>query len=283
MGMAAEMWVERVRAHHQQSERVQQQSGWTPGPGGRYVSSMFTADPRREDDPILQRLRPDLTPSTTVLDIGGGAGRHALPLALACRQVTVVEPDPGMVSALRAQMARYGIANIAIVEEQWQQARLEPADVVLCAHMIYDVVAIEEFLPWLTAHARRRVWLLAHLTWPIDLFSPFWPPVHQEPRVTLPAIPELLPVLWETGLYPDLEMLAVHAPEVAPDRDAALAILRQMIYVRPGSAEDARLLAAFERLADDTSGGVVLRQAPANREALVSWPGQAVTGLPAGN
>ncbi len=268
---ALEDWVARVSAHHEQSRRIQEKTGWAPDDSGRYVADMFVADPRRTDDPVLNRLLRAVSPATTVLDVGGGAGRYALPLALACRQVTVVEPDPGMVKTLRGQMVRHRIANITVVEEKWQTVGVEPADVVLCAHVIYDVVAIEEFVRWLTAHARKRVQLVANMPWRMHALSSFWPPVHGEERITLPSVPELLPLLWELGVFPDLAMLSVYPPEPFRDRGRALAILRRMIYVNPGSEQDARLQAALDALADEVPGGIALREATPRREALVSW------------
>jgi SAM-dependent methyltransferase len=268
---ALETWVARVGAHHEQSLRIQAQSGWAPDESGRYVADMFVADPRRTDDPVLNRLLRAVSPATTVLDVGGGAGRYALPLALACKEVTVVEPDPGMVRALREQMVRHQIANITVVEDTWQAARVEPADVVLCAHVIYDVVAIEEFVRWLTLHARERVLLVAMMPWRMQVLAAFWPPVHGEERITLPSVAELLPLLWELGVFPDLEMLSVHPPEPFGDRERTLAILRRMTYVKPGSEQDARLQTALGALTDEVPGGIALRNAMPYREALVSW------------
>jgi 2-polyprenyl-3-methyl-5-hydroxy-6-metoxy-1,4-benzoquinol methylase len=270
---ALEAWVARVGAHHEQSLRIQKQAAWAPDESGRYVASMFVGDPQRTDDPVLNRLLRAVSPATTVLDVGGGAGRYALPLALACNEVIVVEPDPGMVRTLREQMAGHRIENITIVEENWQDAHVQPANVVLCAHVIYDVVAIEEFVGWLSAHARDQVLLVANMPWRMQVLSAFWPLVHGEERITLPSVPELLPLLWELAVFPNLEMLSVHAPEPFRDRDQALSIVRRMIYVVPGSEQDARLQSALGELAEAAPGGIALRGAVPVREALVSWPG----------
>ena len=45
-------------------------------------SPFFKADPRRTDDVEVDRLAKEVNPATTLLDVGGGAGRFALPLAL---------------------------------------------------------------------------------------------------------------------------------------------------------------------------------------------------------
>ena len=92
---AVEHWRNRVETHHAQSIRVQEQ-GEPAGDFWRPFASAFRVDPHRTDDPVLNALRRDLDSSATLIDVGGGAGRFALPLALACRHVTVVEPSESM-------------------------------------------------------------------------------------------------------------------------------------------------------------------------------------------
>jgi hypothetical protein len=64
------------------------------------LAANFRADPTRTDDPVVNFLLGFAGPERTVLDVGGGAGRYALPLALRSKSVTVVEPSPSMTSAL---------------------------------------------------------------------------------------------------------------------------------------------------------------------------------------
>ena len=142
---------------------------------------------------------------------------------------------------------------------------------MLGAHVIYDVIEIREFVRWLTVHARERVLLLANMPWRMHVLSAFWPPVHGEPRVTLPSVPELLPLLWELGVFPNLEMLSARLPEPFGDRERTLTILRRMTYVKPGSEQDARLHSALDALTEEVPGDIALRDAVASREALVSW------------
>lgn len=65
------------------------------------IAERFRDDPRRVGDPVVEHISEWLTPQSTVLDVGGGVGRYALPLALRCREVTVVEPSEAMQNALR--------------------------------------------------------------------------------------------------------------------------------------------------------------------------------------
>lgn len=61
---------------------------------------MLTSDPRRPLDPNLERIAAYIAPDDVVIDVGGGAGRISLPLALRCREVINVEPSGTMGRAL---------------------------------------------------------------------------------------------------------------------------------------------------------------------------------------
>ena len=91
-------WADRVRANRVQAERLREtETGDFYAP----VSNLFVADPRRTGEPALDALLAMATPDETWLDIGAGAGRYALPLALRVREVVAVEPSGGMRRALR--------------------------------------------------------------------------------------------------------------------------------------------------------------------------------------
>src|SRR5439155_25380441 len=137
-----------------------------------------------------------------------------------------------------AAAERYGIRNVRGVRGLWEDVSVEPADLVICAHVIYGIVGIGDFLEKLDAHARRRVAIFAHMQSPLARFADFWARVHREPRIDLPAVPELLPVLWARSIYPNLEMFPALARETAPSREAALGLLRHFLFVRPDTDED---------------------------------------------
>ncbi len=238
----------------------------------RPFTSFFRQDPHRTDDPalaaILRRVRPD----DTVLDVGGGAGRFALPLALRCRSVTVVEPSPSMVEALQEGMREAGIDNIAIVQSTWEEAQVAPHEVVLCSHVLYGVERVDVFVGKLVEHAVRSLLVLMFMDAPISVFSRAWRLVRRERRIELPGLRLLLPVLWEMGLYPDLEMVQWGPPRPFPDRRTALDELRRRLYVLPDSPEDARLLRLLPRLLEETPEGPRLRDVPPRWEGLLVWP-----------
>ncbi|MGH2586372.1 MAG: class I SAM-dependent methyltransferase [Dehalococcoidia bacterium] len=268
---AARRWQERVEAHNAQSRRAQQAIGSTAGSLFESNTGFWQADPRRTGDALVERMGGLVSAESTVLDVGGGAGRFALPLALRCRHVTVVEPSEAMVRALHAGAKDAGITNVSVVPHTWEEARVQPADVVLCANVLYGPAAIVPFVRKLEENARGQVLVLLSMQSPLSVYSPFWSFVHGEARIDPPALPELLDVLWEMDIYPDLTMIPTESQQTAPDRGAALELLRRVLHVRPDSQEDARLEAAARELLVETPHGVTVRDARPRRQGLLSW------------
>jgi 2-polyprenyl-3-methyl-5-hydroxy-6-metoxy-1,4-benzoquinol methylase len=268
---ALEAWKQRVAAHREQSHKIRSALGvigqdrWEP------FFSFFKADPRRTDDIEVNRLAQEVTPTTTLLDVGAGAGRFALPLALRCKQVTAVEPSPSMGETLRHLAAEAGIDNVTLVASPWDEAEVEPADVVLSAHVIYSTEDIGPFVMKLAAHARQRVCMPTFMRPPRARYAPFWPWVHGEDKQELPGAAELMQVLWELGIYPNLEMYAPIPFRPFKDWQRALDTLRPRLFVTPDTEHDAQLQQAMRELLIATPEGYVIKDAQPGRLALISW------------
>ena len=268
---AIETWKERVEAHHAQSEAVMAAAAWSDDDFWQPYARFFRLDPRRQDDPVLDVLLSMIEPESSALDVGGGAGRMALPMALKCTHVNVVEPSDSMIEQLRESAMESGIENVSVTQASWEDAKVEAADVVLCAHVVYGVADIEPFVRKLEAHANSLVVLLAFIESPMNRISRFWKPVHGEERIDMPALPELVNALWEMGIYPNVQMLAPVMPDRFEDREVALTQLRNRLYVPPGSAEEARLRAAMDELLEDVDGGVMVKGIAPVRQGYLSW------------
>ena len=215
-------WAQRVRENREQAERfreTQTPDFYAP------VSSLFVADPRRTDEPALAALLASATEDEVWLDIGAGAGRYALPLALVVREVIAVEPSAGMRGALRTGMGEHGIANVRVVAGAWPESierlgDLPAADVGMIAHVGYDIEAIGPFLDAMEAATRERCVAVLTDRSPASVADPFWPLVHGEDRVPLPALPDLLEVLHSRGRQ--TEVIRVERPPRTFDSVPAL-------------------------------------------------------------
>ncbi len=239
---AAEAWAARVRAHHDQTARLRE----TAEAGDFYapVSRLFIADPRRTDDAVLDHLLTIARPGETWLDIGAGAGRYALPLALRVREVIALDPSPGMLAALREQGVEHGIANVRVIEGRWPPdpafGPSPAADVALIANLGYDVEAIGAFLDAMeVAAARLCVAILADRQ-PSAPAHAFWPPVHGERRAELPALDAFQDLLRTRGRDPR-EIRVPRPVRGFPTREELARWLRSQLFVDEGSAKDAAL------------------------------------------
>jgi SAM-dependent methyltransferase len=275
MTSAIAAWNQRVHEHNEQTLRVRPADA-TDEDRWSTLAGNFRAEPARTDDPLVNALLTYVTPDSTVIDVGGGGGRYALPLALHCRHVTNVEPSPSMISVFQDSAKAAGITNVGVVAEGWEEADVEPGDLVLCANVLYGVGDIEPWVRRLTGKARERVAAVLQFVAPMSVMSPLWKPVHGEERIDLPGLPELLPVLWEMEIFPDLQMLPGAPRPAAPNMDFALQIARHFLYVEPGTEKDERLREAAAAVAvEQTDGTVTLRGFGGQPQGLVTWPGGA--------
>jgi SAM-dependent methyltransferase len=83
---------------------------------------------------VLERLRRAMPPPAAVVDVGGGSGAIAIPLAQAGYEVTLVDPSPGMLAVAERNAAEAG-ASVTSIEADVASLRdvaPGPFDVVCC-------------------------------------------------------------------------------------------------------------------------------------------------------
>ena len=259
-----------VEEEHAQSERMR---GLAPPPEDHWqpYAGHFKAEPRRTDDPLVSRLLQEVAPHHAVLDVGAGAGRLALPLAFRCRHVVAIEPSPSMASALLQQAQEYGIHNVSVVQAKWEEAEVEPADLVLCAHVVYTVQDIEAFVRKLEDHARERVLIVLFKTPPQSQVYPLWRKIHGEDRLPLPSLPQLEPVLKELGVAYRTEMLPSQPARGFDSAQQALEQLGRRLFVGGDDPKRGQLEGMIGDLLEEQNGVFRLKGAPALEAALVSW------------
>ena len=270
-------WARRVRDNAAQVDRYRE------APDGRdfyrSVSRLFVADPAREGDPVLDALLAEARPGEAWLDIGAGAGRYALPLARHLERVIAVDPSTSMLAALREGAATAGIANLDVHEGRWPPderlaAALGPfplADVALIAHVGYDVGNILPFLEAMEAAARGACLAVLMDASPATVAAPFWPLVHGEARVPLPARNELVELLEARGVSPAVRTVTAER-RTWGDREDVIGFLRRQLWTVPGSEADRRLVAAFDRLARVAAdGSITFPDGPALAIGIVRW------------
>jgi len=230
-------WRARCVADGEQVERARE----VADPADFYapVTSRFRMDPRRTDDPSLNALLALALPSDVWLDVGAGGGRYALPLALAVRAVVAIDPSPSMLGALNEDAAEAGIENVSVIEARWPMAdgSAPAGDVGLMAHVGYDIAEIGPFLDQLEQQSSRLVVAAMGESAMATVATLFWERIHGEPRVRLPAMPELLVLLAARGRVPAVTLVD-RAPPAFESLDEALVMARRQLWLREGSQKD---------------------------------------------
>ena len=235
------------------------------------VTSRFRMDPRRTDDETLNAL-VDLARADDVwLDVGAGGGRYALPLALHVREVIAIDPSPAMLAALREDARASGIENVRVIEARWPMARGQaPAgEVGLMSHVGYDIEEIGLFLDQLEAHSSRLCVAVMGESAMTTVATMYWNEVHGEPRVRLPALPELLVLLAARGSVPEVHMVARTPPTFA-SRDEAHSMARRQLWLDEGSEKDARLRRLVHKTVTEREGRFAFEWQP-TRIGIVTW------------
>ena len=264
-------WASRVRDNREQVDRLRE----APDTSDFYaaVSSIFRDDPDRVGDPVLDALRRHARPGDIWLDIGAGAGRYALPMARTVGRVIALDASPSMLGALRESMREHGIENVEVVDGRWPAAAASavPADVSLIAHVGYDIEAIGPFVDAMEGATRRQCLAVMMERSPASLAEAFWPPIHGEPRIALPALPAFVELLEARGRAPDVEMVESSRRRWA-GRVELEAFARRQTWVEPGTAKDRRLQALLDEwLVVAADGTVDLSVAEPLRIGLIAW------------
>src|SRR5713101_6868151 len=113
---AAETYSNRVSAAISQRTRLR---GLPPASdlfGGLPADHpLIKSDARRSLDPNLQLIADYIEADDVIVDVGGGAGRVSLPLALRCKEVINIDPSLSMGVGFAANAAQAGISNARFV------------------------------------------------------------------------------------------------------------------------------------------------------------------------
>jgi len=196
----ADLWRAQVAAEHAQYDqlcdpRLRPGPDWWAAQAERFHARTRH---RPQPDAFLTEVLPFVAPGSTVIDVGAGTGRYALPLARTGAQVIAVDSSPGMLRYLR-QDAESERLPITIVEGRWEAIEGPVADVAICAHVLYPIAEAAAFLRKLDAQA-RRCFLLLNYESPAAWMRPLWRVAYDVDRLPLPGAIEALALLHQLGI-----------------------------------------------------------------------------------
>ena len=157
-----------------------------------------------------------LTKDMRVLDIGAGPGTLAIPLAPLVKDVTAIEPGAGMAAVLMEQCRAQGIINISCIRKRWED--IEPAqdlerpyDLVI-ASLSLTMEDIRAALLKMAAVSSGQVCLYWFVDMPFweRMYADLWQPLHGSTYYPGPKTNCLFEVLYEAGIYANVEMMRLN-------------------------------------------------------------------------
>jgi hypothetical protein len=105
---------------------------------------------------------------------------------------------------------------------------------------------------------------------PSSVADPFWPPVHGEARVSLPALPEFVALLEARGRQPAITMVE-REPRRFASRDELAGFLRRQLWIAEGSEKEERFRAAQATLVVEGEGGFGIVDQRPLPVGIVTW------------
>lgn len=226
---------------------------------------------RTEEDPFLIRVRRDVTPETTVLDVGAGTGRHTLALAPHVRRVVAVDPSPAMLGFLKEDVAEQKLTNVETVASAWLDAEVEPADVVLCSHVLYPIADPVPFIRKLESSARQRVYVYLRVD-PLPTDFGLWREFYGVSLQAQPTHLDLINLLAQLEIVPDVEVVHHRFTWTFAEVEEAVAQVRNSLCLREDDiAATTRLRALLESRLTRWPNGRLGPAIGSARSAIISW------------
>ena len=195
----------------------------------------------------------------------------ALPLSLSRAAVTVVDSSKSMLAELKHSCEEAKIENVAPVFGLWEDAVIEIHEGALCSHVTYGVESIEKFLKNVNQYASKRVVIIAFMKSPQAHLESLWREVHNEERVHLPGVPELMDVLWQLDIAPELSIIEHLGPHIYGSEQDAISDLRRRLYVNQGTRKDETLMRVLKGDLKPTDQGMELANSNGRISCLISW------------
>ncbi len=221
-----DVWKEQLRKHQESSNRKECASIWEEKDTARRFWEMTQRDGNKRARKTIEGL--NITPKSRVLDIGAGPGSLAIPLSQKVTHVTAVEPSTGMVEVLKENMEENECDNISIIKKRWEDIDTEndlegPYDIIIASFSLGmpDIrKAIEDMEAVSSGHI-YLYWFAGERSW--DRYSKeIWPKLHGKEYKPSPKCDVLYNVLYQMGIYPNMETFTLGRTETYPTLDEAM-------------------------------------------------------------
>jgi SAM-dependent methyltransferase len=206
--------------------------------------SRFVAPAEPVDTPSRSAALDLLGAGGTVLDVGCGGGAASLALAGPAVHLTGADQQQDMLDAFTAEARARGVPHRTVLG-RWPEAAASAgtADVVVCHHVLHNVVDLVPFLAALTAAARRGVVVEMMAEHPMAWIDPLWARFHDLRRPPSATTDDAVAVLRRIGIEPAVRRWERGS---GPGRPDAARVTRMLCLPPEAEAEVAAALEPLE-------------------------------------
>jgi ubiquinone/menaquinone biosynthesis C-methylase UbiE len=236
-----EIWKTRQEQHESSKHFDDPSHNWDK----RENAERYDSSSRSEYDARVKTTLAGLplNRSLRVLDIGAGPGTLAIPLAPLVREVTAVEPGEGMVKILKKHMQEKGIHNISCIRKRWED--IDPDkdldgqyDVVIASLSLTmnDIRAALETMDTVSSCYVYLFWFVDSPFWE-RMYLDLWEPLHGSTYYPGPKADCVFNVLYQMGIYPNVEMLPLQKEYRFATLDEMLAFFKGRFNIKTPEQE----------------------------------------------
>lgn len=151
----------------------------------------------------------DLDPGCTVMDIGAGPGTLTIPLSKVTKHITAVEPSHDMLFYLNKFAREEGAVNITCIGKRWEDVKpfedADEHDVVIASHSLL-MKDLKAALDKMEQFARRSVHIISFAGVGHGCYQELWKSLYGEEYRAGPDYIYLYNILYDMGIYADLEI-----------------------------------------------------------------------------
>lgn len=218
--------------------------------------------------PLYQAVINNLGPDRTVIDIGAGVGRFAIPLTKDGVKVTAIEPSDEMGKTLFASIEKDGLSSVInVITSSW------PVHVDLHAEVSFASFVIQfshdpmEFIRAMERSSSRRCILVVHVEQPLGFLKDIWQVFR--PSEAVPAMltfSDLYSMLLKEGIMADVTIIREdRPPRPMVDPDKMIGLLADLLMIKDDHDEMQRLKKMLLAKKDNSL------QQHFMRTAIISW------------
>ena len=176
-----------------------------PADPWRHEVTFFTPPPEPLDTPSRRAAQALLPEAGSVLDVGCGGGAASFSLADSAGHITGADLQQDMLDAFEAEARARGVPHRTVLG-RWPGAApaAGTADVVVCHHVLHNVVDLGPFVVALTAAAGEGVVVEMLSEHPMAWLDPLWMRFHGLRRPEPATVDDAVAVLRGAGLEPEV-------------------------------------------------------------------------------